>query len=127
NAEAVQKIYRLKEREMSKAMIILVADEKDILQYVANPDPRVFEFLKTTVKPTTIIYEGPLGIADNLTAEDGTIAIRIVKDKFCRHLIKRFRHPIVSTSANIAGDPAPATFREVLPHIRTGVDYVVKF
>src|SRR5262245_55222892 len=90
NAEAVQRIYELKNRPGSKSMIVLLADEKELLKYVANPDLQVFTYLKKTKKPTTVIYEGALGIADNLVADDRTIAIRIIKETFCRHLIKRF-------------------------------------
>jgi L-threonylcarbamoyladenylate synthase len=127
NASAIEKVYALKDRPADKSMIILVADEKDLLEYVADPDPQVFDFLKTTTKPTTIIFQNPLGIAQNLIHEDGSVGIRVVQDKFCRHLIKRFRKPIVSTSANLSGDPAPKKFMEVLNHIRTGVDYVVNY
>src|SRR5215471_9376381 len=70
NAEAVRKIYALKQRPESKSMIILLAAEKDLLKYVAHPDPAVFEFLHTTKKPTTVIFEGAIGVADNLIAED---------------------------------------------------------
>lgn len=125
NPKAVEKVYKLKERPDNKSMIVLVADEKDILKYVANPDPQIFDFLKKTDRPTTVIYEGPIGLAENLLHENGSIAIRVVHDKFCRHLLKRFRGPIVSTSANISGDPAPKIFTEILNYIITGVDYVV--
>jgi L-threonylcarbamoyladenylate synthase len=127
NNEAVQKIYQLKERPSQKSMIILLADEKDILQYVSNPDPHIFDYLKTVQKPTTIVYDGAVGVARDLTSDDGTIAIRIVHDKFCRHLLKRFRKPLVSTSANLSGDATPGIFREILNPIRTGVDYVVHY
>jgi L-threonylcarbamoyladenylate synthase len=127
NPEAVEKVYSLKERPDGKGMIVLIADEKDLLTYVSNPDPHVFNFLKKTTKPTTVIYDGPVGLADNLVQKDGTIAIRIVHDKFCRHLLKRFRKPIVSTSANISGDPTPKMFTEILNYIITGVDYVVSY
>jgi L-threonylcarbamoyladenylate synthase len=127
NAEAVDKVFAIKERPGSKSMIILVPDEKDLLQYVANPDPQVVDFLKNATKPTTVIYRGAIGLADNLIHEDGTIAIRVVQEKFCRHLLKRFRKPIVSTSANLSGDPAPKKFSEILNHIRTSVDYVVNY
>jgi len=127
NNEAVQKIYALKERPSKKSMIILLADEKDIVQYVSNPDPHVFDYLKTVQKPTTIVYDGAVGIAPDLISDDGSVAIRIVHDKFCRHLLKRFRKPIVSTSANLSGDATPGIFREILNPIRTGVDYVVHY
>ena len=127
NNEAVQKVYKIKERPSRKSMIVLLADEKDIIQYVANPDPHVFEYLKTVQKPTTIVYDGALGLAPDLVHEDGTIAIRVVHDKFCRHLLKRFRKPIVSTSANLSGDVTPGIFREILNPVRTAVDYVVHY
>jgi L-threonylcarbamoyladenylate synthase len=127
NEEAVKKVYTIKERPPRKSMIVLVADEKDILKYVSNPDPKVFDFLKSVKKPTTVVYEGPVGLAHNLVSEDGTIAIRLASDKFCRHLIKRFRKPIVSTSANLSGEATPGIFREILNPIRTAVDYVVHY
>src|SRR5688500_15980301 len=110
NEEAVLKIFNLKERPLTQSMIILVADEKDILQYITNPNPHVFDYLKTVTRPTTIIYEGATGLAENVIHQDGTVAMRLVHDKFCRTLLKRFRKPIVSTSANISGDPAPKIF-----------------
>lgn len=127
NPAAVEKIYAIKDRPADKSMIVLVADEKGILKYVANPDPRIFDFLKEASKPTTVIYNGALGLAENLLHENGSVAIRVVNDKFCRHLIKRFRKPIVSTSANITGDPTPGKYTEVLNHIVTNVDYVVTY
>ena len=127
NNDAVQKIYKLKERPPKKSMIVLLADEKDIIKYIANPDPRVFDYLKTVQRPTTIVYEGAIGLAPDLIQEDGSIAIRIVQDKFCRHLLKRFRKPIVSTSANLSGEVTPGIFSEILNPVRTGVDYVVHY
>jgi L-threonylcarbamoyladenylate synthase len=127
NEKAVEKIYRLKRRSDEKAMIVLVADEKDIMQHVAAPDLSLFDHLDKTTKPTTVVYEGALGFADNLVAKDGSIAIRICKDEFCRQLIKRFRKPIVSTSANISGMPAPKFFKEISDEIKNGVDHVVQF
>jgi len=127
NPEAVEKIYALKERPVNKSMIVLLADEKDLLQYVASPDPHIFEFLNKETRPTTVIYDTPLGLAPNLLHTDGSVAIRVVNEKFCKHLIKRFRKPIVSTSANLSGDPTPKKFTEILNHIITGVDYVVSY
>jgi L-threonylcarbamoyladenylate synthase len=127
NEKAVEKIYKLKKRSDEKAMIVLVADEKDIMQYVAAPDLSLFDYLDKTTKPTTVVYDGALGFPDNLVANDGSIAIRICKDEFCRHLIKRFRKPIVSTSANISGMPAPKTFKEISDEIKNEVDYIVTY
>ena len=127
NEKAVEKIYQLKKRSDEKAMIVLVADERDIMQHVAAPDLSLFDYLDKSTKPTTVVYEGALGFADNIVAKDGSIAIRICKDEFCRQLIKRFRKPIVSTSANISGTTAPKFFKEISDEIKNGVDYVVEY
>lgn len=127
NAEAVRRIYQIKNREDSKSLIILLGDERDILQYVASPDLAVFDFIEEQSRPTTIIFEHAIGLPDNLIAEDGSIAIRIARDEFCRHLIKRLRKPIVSTSANISGQPSPQNFPQVSDEIKNAVDYVVKW
>jgi L-threonylcarbamoyladenylate synthase len=124
-SHAVDRIYTLKQRPDAKSMIILVADERDILQYVAAPDPAVFHFLEAVTKPTTIIFDGALGLPDNLVAPDGSVAIRLVQDPFCRHIIRRLRKPIVSTSANISGQPSPANFHFVSSEIKSGVDHIV--
>ena len=127
NATAVAKIFALKKREESKSMIVLLADERELIRYVAHVDLAVFDYLDTVKKPTTVIYDGAIGLADNLVASDGSIGIRIVKEDFCRHLIKRFRKPVVSTSANVAGEKTPAAFGEVGDVIIKGVDYVVGY
>jgi L-threonylcarbamoyladenylate synthase len=126
NAIAVEKIFRLKKRPDEKAMIVLVAEERDVLKYVANADLRVFDYLQQHPKPTTVVYEGAIGLADNLIGKDGSIAIRICNDIFCKHLIKRFRKPIVSTSANISGEPVAKLFSEINDEIKNGVDYIVQ-
>lgn len=127
NEEAVQKIVALKGRPASKSFIVLVADERDILKYVASPDPQTFDLLRKTTRPTTVIYHGPVGLARQLVHNDGTAAIRIVQEPFCKHLLKRFRKPVVSTSANISGAATPATFHQIDEAIRNGVDYVVQY
>lgn len=127
DALAVDKIYALKKRTDKKAMIILLADERDIMQWIAAPDPEIFDYLDKLQKPTTIIFEGALGLPDNLIAENGSIAIRLVKDPFCKHLIKRLGRPIVSTSANISGYPYPVNFQAIDKDIRAGVDHVVQY
>jgi L-threonylcarbamoyladenylate synthase len=127
NAEAVKKVYDLKKRGDEKSMIVLVAEEKEILRYTANPDLKVFEYLKSVKKPTTVVYEGAIGLAENLVNKDGSVAIRICQDEFCKHLIKRFRKPIVSTSANISGETFPQNFSAISEEIKAGVDYVVQY
>lgn len=125
NEAAVRKIYEIKNREDSKSLIILLADERELLQYVAAPDPAVFDFLQKQERPTTVIFDHAINLPDNLIAEDGSIAIRLVRDEFCRHLVKRLRKPLVSTSANISGEPSPASFKNVSKAIRESVDHIV--
>lgn len=127
NDIAVEKIYSLKKRNDEKSMIVLVAGEKDILQYVANPDLKVFDYLKQVAKPTSVVYENVLGFAHNLVDKNGSIAIRVCREPFCKQLIKRFRKPIVSTSANISGKPTPGIFKDISEEIKNGVDYIVHY
>lgn len=127
NAGAVQKIFDLKQRVESKSFVVLVSDERELMQYVATLDLAVFDFLDQQTKPTTVIYENVVGLADNVLAADGSVAIRICKQDFCKTLIKRFRKPIVSTSANISNQPSPAVFKEIVSEIMLQVDYVVKY
>ncbi|NML22533.1 threonylcarbamoyl-AMP synthase [Pseudoflavitalea sp. G-6-1-2] len=127
NNEAVKKIYEIKNRPGSKSMIVLLADERDLLQYVAAADLAIFDYLDNVQKPTTVIYDGAIGLAESLVNEDGSIAIRIVKEDFCRHLIKRFRKPIVSTSANLSGEPTAPSFAAISPAVVSKMDYVVKY
>jgi L-threonylcarbamoyladenylate synthase len=127
SVEAVSKVYQLKNRPQSQSLIILIADVKDIIHYVANPDPDLPEYIKKTEKPTTIVFEGGIGLAENLINADGSVAIRVVKDRFCKTLIKRFKKPIVSTSANISGQPSPRFYKEINHEIIKVVDYVVKY
>ena len=107
-------------------MIILLADEQDLPNYITEPNPKVFDYIKGIHKPTTVIYEGAINLAKNLINKDGSIAIRIVKDEFCKQLIKKFRQPIVSTSANISGYPPPTIFADIDVAIKNGVDYIVQ-
>ncbi len=127
NSEAVDKIYQLKKRLDIKAMIVLVADEKEILKYVTQPGLQIFDFIKGVKKPTTVIYDGAIELSENLLAEDGSVAIRICDDEFCKHLIRRLKKSIVSTSANISGYPPPLCFSDIDTIIVNGVDYVVKY
>ncbi|WP_119079946.1 L-threonylcarbamoyladenylate synthase [Chitinophaga alhagiae] len=125
--QAVKKVFGLKKRDESKSLVILMADTKDLVKYLSQPPPDIAEVLAGFDRPTTVIYEGALHLAPNVVHEDGTVAIRLVKDPFCRHLVKRLRKPLVSTSANISGEPAPASFADISQEIRRGVDYVVKY
>ena len=125
NGEAVAKIYKLKQRNDSKALICLVNNYSMLEKHVDNVPKIAYTILDIADKPTTVIYDAPAGIAENLVAKDNTLAIRIVKHPFCEKLIKYFGRPIVSTSANISGQPTPKSFKEIPEDILKGVDYVV--
>jgi len=125
NPEAVERIYTLKKRSDSKAMICLVNSLKMLEQYVDSVPEPAYEVIEYSNKPTTIIYDNPVRVAYNLVADDETLGIRIVKEKFCEQLIYKFRKPLVSTSANISGQSTPNSFAQIAPEILKGVDYVV--
>jgi L-threonylcarbamoyladenylate synthase len=127
NEKAVEKIYAVKKRNEEKSMIILVAEEKDILLYTDHPEPLIFDYIKGVHKTTTVIYESAKNLAKNLVNKDGSVGIRIVKDIFCRELIKQFGKPIVSTSSNISGYPPPVFFEDIDSQIKSGVDYIVQY
>ena len=125
NADAVDKVYALKKRAESRALVCLVNDFKMLNQYVENIPEVAYDILKYAEKPTTIIYDKAKLIAENMVAVDDSLAIRVVKDDFCSELIRKFKRPIVSTSANISGKQAPTNFEEISKEILKGVDYVV--
>lgn len=125
NAGAIRRIYALKQRDDSKSLIVLLAEAKDIFRYVANPHPDIVGMIKGFDRPTTVIYDQAVGLPDNLVNQDGSIAIRVTTDPFCKGLIKRLKKPLVSTSANISGHPSPVSFATVEAGIREGVDYTV--
>ena len=125
NAEAVKKIYALKQREESKSMIVLMNGET-MMYNVFKESPEVaWQILDLSEKPTTLILDNPKNIASNIIAEDNTLGIRLVKEPFCFKLMERMKKPLVSTSANISGMPTPKSFKEISPEILNGVDYVV--
>ena len=125
NADAIDKIYQLKQRHESKALICLVSDFKMLNQFVESVPEVAYDILKYAAKPTTIVYDDPIRVAENLVAEDNTLAIRVVRDPFCQKLIRKLKRPLVSTSANISGRPSPRSRREIDAEILEGVDYVV--
>ena len=127
NEAAIDRVFQIKNRPPEKSLIVLLAEAKDIFKYVAAPHPDVVDILENFERPTTVIYEGALGFPDNAVAPNGSIAIRITTDPFCKMLIKRMRRPLVSTSANLSGQHTPKIFGEIDAAITTGVDYVVKY
>jgi len=125
NYEAVENVYRFKHRIESKSLIVLLDDDSKLTDYVDKVPDISFDLINSLDKPTTVIYSNAKNLASNVIASDGTIAIRITKDPFCRDLIKLFGKPIVSTSANISGDPSPVIYRDVPEELLNSVDYIV--
>ena len=125
NEKAVQKVYELKQREDSKALICMVANDGMLERYISKVPDLAYDIMDLSTKPTTLIYDKPKGIAKNLIAPDNTLAVRVATDKFCQYLINKFKKPLVSTSANISGEPTPQNFGQISQPILKGVDYVV--
>jgi len=125
NYEAVHKIFELKKRQDTKTMICLVNDFKMLNRYIEDVPEVSYDIIKYALTPTTIIYDRPLHVAENLIAEDNSLAIRVVRKGFASQLIRKFKKPIVSTSANLSNKAAPNNFQEINNAILEGVDYVV--
>lgn len=126
NMLAVQKIYQLKKREEKKSMIILVIDKSMIADYVLNPSEKILSFLSRQKKPTTAIFENAVNLPPQLINADGTVALRMVQDDFCRQLILQLKKPLISTSANISGEAYPQNYLQISDAIKSGVDYIVQ-
>lgn len=127
NEEAVKRVYEIKKRVDSKALLILVDSSVKIDFYVSDVPEIAWDLIDLADKPLTIIYSGARNLAKNLLAEDGSVGIRVTSEQFSKRLCERFRKAIVSTSANMSGQPSPATFAEISPEIIAAVDYVVKY
>lgn len=127
NETAVEKVLRIKQRSQAQGLIILLANENELQNYIMLPDDKTMELIRQQQKPTTIIYEGGKNIATNILPIEKTLAIRMVKDAFCQELISLFGKPIVSTSANIHGQPTPQNFSEIDEAVKRQVDYVVQY
>ena len=126
NAEAVEKIYRLKQSENKTSMIVLCRDADMIVRYVNKAPGIAFEVMEMSEKPLTLILGGAVGVAANLIPEEGTLGVRVPNHDFCQQLIRKFGKPIVSTSANISGEPTPLKgLKDVSREIIDGVDFVV--
>jgi L-threonylcarbamoyladenylate synthase len=124
NVEAVAKVYAIKKRAESKAMICLVDSDNRIQRYVRNIPEVAWDVMTMSEKPTTVILDGADGLAENLIAEDGSIAVRITQEPFSKALCYRMQKPIVSTSANISGQPAAQNYCDISEEIREAVDYI---
>ncbi len=127
NENAVKRVYEIKKRSDSKSLIVLIDREEMLNKYVREVPPVAWDLMAYTHKPLTIIYDNAGSLSPNVFAEDGSLAIRVCKDEFCSKLIYKFGRPIVSTSANVTGEPAPKSFNEVSDEIKNSVDYIVKW
>ena len=125
NPEAVAKIYKLKQRAETQSMIVLMNGEKMIYNVFKDIPEVAWQIIDLSEDPITLVLDKPRNVAANLIAPDQTLGIRVVKEPFCFKLIEKMKKPLVSTSANISGQPTPKSFKEISPEIIKGVDYVV--
>ncbi|QCR22938.1 L-threonylcarbamoyladenylate synthase [Pontibacter sp. SGAir0037] len=125
NGQAVRKIFAIKEREESKTMIVLVADTEMLQRYVEDIPAAFSELEEKQERPTTYVFPKAKNLPSEVIAADGSVAIRVVKDEFCLRLIRQVGRPIISTSANISGEPAAPSFKDVSDKVKERVDYIV--
>ncbi len=125
NPDAIDKIYHIKKRLEQKSLIILLDDAMKLERYVSDVPHIAWDLLENVTSPLTIIYPKGINLPDSLIAGDGSIAIRVTHNPFCKNLIRAFGKPIVSTSANISGTATPLVFKNISPEITDKVDYIV--
>lgn len=125
NEEAIAKIYKLKQRDDSKSMIVLMNGDRMMYNVFKEVPETAWQILDLSEKPTTLILDNPRNVAPNIIAEDKTLGVRLVKEPFCFKLMERMKRPLVSTSANLSGMFTPKSFKEISLEIVNGVDYVV--
>lgn len=125
NESSVEKIYKIKKRIESKSLIVLVSDQDMLKEYVEDIPDIAWDLVRSMDRPTTFIYPGAKGLAKKVISSDGSIAIRIVRDEFCRQMITLFGKPVVSTSANVSGEQMALLFSKISPEIKNSVDYIV--
>ncbi len=124
NEEAINKVYKLKNRIETKSMLVLVENDR-MLQNIVEVSSLAWDLIDLSEKPTTIIYDDPKNVASNLIASDNTLGVRLVEPIFLKQLIGKLKNPIVSTSANISGDASPRNFNDISEKIKNGVDYIL--
>ncbi|WP_459190422.1 L-threonylcarbamoyladenylate synthase [Parabacteroides sp. APC149_11_2_Y6] len=127
NEEAVKKVYELKKRSDNKAMLVLTDSPVKLETYVSEIPDIAWDLIEVADKPLTIIYSNAKNLANNLLGEDGSVGIRVTNEEFSRRLCESFRKPLVSTSANVSGEPSPANFSEISEEVKNGVDYIVGY
>ena len=125
NPDAIERLYQIKERDKDKPLLVLLDDMEKLKDYFLHIPPVAYSLMRTVSKPLTIIYPHARNLPANLIARDGSLGMRIVNHPFCTPLIQRLGHPLTSTSANFAGEPAPASFNEINPELIQLVDYTV--
>ena len=127
NEDAVRRIYEIKQRQDSKAMLVLVDSSVKVDFYVQDVPEVAWDLIDLADKPLTIIYSGARNLAANLLAEDGSVGIRVTNEDFSKRLCQQFRKAVVSTSANISGQPSPRNFSEISEEVKSAVDYIVGY
>ena len=127
NEDAVRRVYEIKQRQDSKAMLVLVDSSVKVDFYVRDVPEVAWDLIELADKPLTIIYSGARNLAANLLAEDGSGGIRVTNEDFSKRLCQQFRKAIVSTSANISGQPSPKNFSEISEEVKSAVDYIVGY
>ncbi len=126
NEEAVNRIYALKQRDDSKALICLVDSANRMQQYSRSIPDVAWDLIEYAERPLTLVIDDAINLAPNLVAADGSVAMRVTRERISHDLCYRFQRAVVSTSANLSGQPAPKNFMEIAPEILEGVDYVMK-
>lgn len=127
NEDAVKRVYKIKKRDASKSMLVLMENPVKLQNYIVNVPDIAWDLIDLADKPLTIIYDGARNLVTSLVAEDGSIGIRITSELFSAELCKQFRKPIVSTSANLSGEAVPSNFSEISEEIKKAVDYIVTY
>lgn len=127
NEDAVRRVYEIKQRQDSKAMLVLVDSSVKVDFYVRDVPEVAWDLIDLADKPLTIIYSGARNLAGNLLAEDGSVGIRVTDEAFSKRLCQQFRKAVVSTSANISGQPSPKNFSEISEEVKAAVDYIVGY
>jgi L-threonylcarbamoyladenylate synthase len=125
--DAVDNLLKIKGRSDEKGLLILVDDPERLSEYVAEIPDIAWELVAVTEEPLTIVYPEGINLPANVLHNDGSVGIRVTVDTFCRELIRRFGRPVISTSANLSGQPFPSVFAEISEAIKSGVDYIVKW
>ena len=125
NSAAIDRIFAIKQRILSKNLLILLDEAEKLPLYLDHIPEIAWDLIEHANRPTTFIYSGVKNLPKNLIANDGTIAIRVVRNEFCKRLISLLGRPIVSTSANISGMPTPASFNQISEDVKNQVDYIV--